>query len=294
MKTPQALKEWIETKTLQKNTDYLPTQLLQEVLRQSFPTVEVLHHYTENHKIVKIKVIDLVKSAHITNWIYNRPPDEARCPCIAKHIYTSKKPLDTMLHLSFNHQKCIFEILDGIHRYTALKMIYQENIQPIDLLTPSEFGNNQDAAVWLFDNYVILNIRFNASIGELIDIFQNINKSNPIPELYIKDIQKEKRDIIENVCNHWQIKYKSHFSSSQKPNRPNINRDRFIDLLEKVYEKYNIAEDSKQVLYQVLEQANKYVQAYPPKKVPMSVMEKCLETGCYLFIHPIEKLEKMI
>jgi hypothetical protein len=291
---PATLKDWLETTREKHATDYLPESLIQEIIQRSFPSSEVLHHYTKYHKIIKIKVIDLVKSPYITNWTYNRPPDMSRCPCIAQYIYNNKKPVDTMFHLSFDHKKCLFEILDGIHRYTALKIIYQENINPIDTIPPAEYGNNQDATEWLFNNYVIANIRFNASIGELIDIFQDINKSNPIPELYIKDVQKEKREIIETLCNQWQTKYKTHFSSSQKPNRPNINRDRFIDLLEKMYEKYNITEDNRQILYQAFEQANQYVQHNLPKKVPSSVIEKCIETGCYLFVHPVEKLEKLI
>lgn len=271
---------------------YLPHSIISDIIHFTFESSVILHNYSEIHKIVKVKVKDFM-NAPIVNWMYNRPPDMTRCPDIAKSIYHSRKPVDTMFYISFNHLKKVFEILDGVHRYTALKIIYQENCQTIDLLTPGDFGSNRDAS-WLFEEYIILNLHFNSTVGELIDIFKNLNKTNPVPDIYIRDTEKEKKEIIEKVCNHWQSNYKSHFSCSMKPNRPNVNRDRFIDLLDRIYDKYNITEDSKSLLFTVLEQANQNIMHNLPRKIPFSVVEKCMDTGCYLFIHPMEKLEKLI
>jgi hypothetical protein len=242
--------------------------------------------------IIKIRVCDLL-NAPITNWKYNRPPDQIRCADIAKYIYLSKKPLDTMLYLSFNNITQSFDVVDGIHRYTSLKILKENNSKSLNLIDPCDYGNNNDAE-WLYQSHILLNMRFNATEGELIELFKNLNKSSPISDLYIRDFVKEKREIIENVANTWQVKYKSHFSSNNKPNKPNVNRDRFIDLLQEVYVKYNINEDNKQLLEQVLDRANWDISINIPHKLSETIIDKCKSTGCWLFIYTNEKLIKMI
>ena len=212
---------------------------------------------------------------------------------MAKYIYLSKKPFDTMLYLSFNNLKKMFEVIDGIHRYTSLKILKDNNSKSLDLITPTDYGNNNDA-IWLYESHIILNIRFNSIESELIELFKTLNKSTPISELYIKDFVKEKREIIENVSNNWQVKYKSHFSSNNKPNKPNINRDRFIDLLEEVYVKYNINEENKNKLEQLLDRANWNISNNIPLKLSPTIIEKCNSSGCWLFIYSNDKLIKII
>ena len=272
-----------------KNTEYLPINLIEKIIRTSFSSCEILHSYSSYHKIIKIKISDLLLFKKIKNWKYNRPPDLTRCQDIARYIYLSQKVVDNMLFLSFNNLNQSFDIIDGIHRYTSLKIIKNENSKDLDLLTPSDFGSNNNAS-WLYDSYIILNIRFNSNEGELIEIFKSLNKSHPIPELYIRDINKEKREIIETVANNWQIKYKTHFSSNNKPNKPNINRDRFIDLLEKIYDKHNISNENKYLLDNILENLNTNILYNIPKKLTNPIKEKCLSTGLWLFIYSPEEL----
>jgi hypothetical protein len=274
-----------------KNCDFIPNNIIQKVLSSLMPTAEIIHKYSDRHFILKIKVSDLL-TISITNWKYNRPPDMVRCADISKYIYLSKSPLDTMLYLNFNNKSKSFDVLDGIHRYTSLKIIKEKN-GSLDFITPSDYGNNNDAG-WLYESHIILNMRFNSTEGELIELFKTLNKSTPIPDLYIRDIVKEKRDIIENVANNWQVKYKSHFSSNNKPNKPNINRDRFIDLLEKIYNKYNINENNKNLLEEVLERANWNISINIPLKLSQSIIDKCHSTGCWLFIYSDDKILKIV
>ena len=275
-----------------KKSEFIPNNIINSLLLIIMPSAEIIHYYSDRHMIIKIKVNDLL-NAPISNWKYNRPPDLIRCSDIAKYIYLSKKPLDTMLYLSFNNMNQSFDIVDGIHRYTSLKILKENNSKSLNLIDPGDYGSNNDA-VWLYESYIILNIRFNAIESELIDLFKNLNKSTPISELYIRDFVKEKREIIENVANNWQVKYKSHFSSNNKPNKPNINRDRFIDLLQEVYVKYNINEDNKHLLEQALDRANWNISNNIPLKLSETILDKCKSTGCWLFIYPNEKLLKMI
>lgn len=274
-----------------KNSEFIPNNIIQKVLTNLMPRAEIIHKYSERHFIIKIKVNDLLATS-ITNWKYNRPPDMVRCSDISKYIYLSKSPLDTMLYLNFNNKSKSFDVLDGIHRYTSLKIIKEKN-SSLDFITPSDYGNNNDAG-WLYESHIILNMRFNSTEGELIELFKTLNKSTPIPDLYIRDVVKEKRDIIENLTNKWQTKYKAHFSSNNKPNKPNINRDRFIDLLEQIYNKYNINENNKNLLEEVLERANWNISINIPLKLSETIVKKCKDSGCWLFIYSDDKLLKII
>ena len=275
-----------------KNNELLPISVINNLLKYSFGSTEILHEYTAYHKIIKVKIADLLE-AKITNWKYNRPADLTRCADIARYIYIKKNIVDTMLYLSFNNQTQSYDVIDGIHRYTSLKIIKEENAKQLDLITPSDFGNNNDAN-WLYESYILINIRINSSEGELIELFRSLNKSNPIPELYIRDLNQEKREIIEAVSNNWQVKYKSHFSSTNKPNKPNMNRDRFIDLLEIIYDKYNISNDNKYLLEELLQRTNTNILFNIPRKLSHPIKEKCSKTGLWLFIYTTEELVKMI
>lgn len=276
------------------NQEYISGNVIDKLIKTAFKSSHLLHEYSNSHKILKITIADLL-SIPISNWTYNRPPDLIRCKDIAMYIYTSKCPMDTMLYLSFNNKKQTFEIVDGIHRYTSLKIIKEHNSKSLDLITPSDFGNNNDAK-WLYNSYIIINLRINALEGELIELFKNLNKSNPIPDLYIRDANKEKKDIIEKIVCYWTTKYSSHFSSNSKPYKPNINRDRFIDLVENIYDKYEINNENKKFLEQVLERTNTNISFNIPKKITKSksIHDKCLESGCWLFIYSLEELYKMI
>lgn len=257
------------------------------LLQTAFPSHSVLHSYTPDHLVIKVSIHDLLQ-APIANWQYNRPADPERCEEISKYIYRSKKPVDTMLYLSLNQKTNQFDVIDGIHRYTALTNIKK---QTEDLIT-NEFGT--DPCEWLFDSYMILNIRLNATDGELVELFQSLNKSNPIPELYVRDVKKDKKDCVESVCHKWQSMYKTHFSASNKPQKPNINRDRFIDILDAVYDKLHLTEETKSKLEQALQRTNVHISQNLPAKLTKSIKEKCELTGCWLFIYTSDELVKML
>jgi hypothetical protein len=238
--------------------------------------------------MIKDLLVDPVK-----NWEYNRPPDMARCPDIARYIYNSRKPVDTMVYLSFTNIKEVFEVIDGIHRLTALKIIKEENSRPINLLEHCEFGSGNDAS-WLFNQYLLVNIRFNALEGELIEVFKNLNKSQVVPELYIRDHSREKRDTIDAIANEWYVKYKRHFSASSNPITGNTNRNKFVELLDKLYDKHKIGDSSGDKLRKILDDINIKLMYSIPNKVSIDVRLKCKETGCYLFLYKNDKLEEII
>jgi hypothetical protein len=274
------------------SSEFIPSNVIPIITKHHFSSSELILSYNDNHALYKMAIRDLLVHS-VTNWEYNRPPDMARCPDIARYIYKSRKPIDTMIYLSFNNLKETFEVIDGIHRITALNIIKKENSKPLDLLEEHEFGSGNDAS-WLYNQYIIVNIRFNATKGELIEVFENLNKSQSVPELYIRDSKKEKRDIIENIANEWCVTYKKHFSSSANPNIGNTNRNKFIDLLDKLYEKYKIDETSSDKLRKLLYDANCKISFDIPIKASIDTRVKCKDSGCYLFLYKNDKLEDFI
>lgn len=283
-----------------KSSEFIPSYLISFIIAHHFgPESEVIHSFAENHLLLKIKISDIL-NAQINNWSYNRPPDMARCPDIARYMYNSKKPIDTMIYLTYKNQSDTFEVLDGIHRLTALKLIQMENSRskPLDFITPSfqgefEFGSNNDAQ-WIYNQHLLVNIRFNSVLGDLIEIFKTLNKSQAVPDIYIRDVAKEKKDAIEAIANDWQIRYKKHFSSSANPIIGNTNRHKFIDLLDTVYDKYKIDETRINKFKQVLEDANTKISMNIPSKMTIDIRLKCRESGCYLFMFKNDKLENFI
>jgi hypothetical protein len=279
-------------RSLYISCEFIPSNIISVIMKHYFDSSELILSYNENHAVYKITINDLLVDS-VKNWQYNRPPDMARCPDIARYIYNSRKPVDTMLYLSFNNLKETFEVLDGIHRITALKIIKEENSKPLDLLEQPEFGSGNDAN-WLYNQYVLVNIRFNATVGELIEAFKNLNKSQIVPELYIRDQAKEKRDIIETIANEWFVKYKKHFSSSSNPIIGNTNRNKFVDLLDKIYEKHKIDESNCEKLRKLLNDANFKISTNIPTKASIDIRVKCKDSGCYLFLFKNDKLEEFI
>jgi len=271
-----------------ETTMFTQPHRIDEAIRGNFPTSMVIHKFTDSHVICKFTIGDLL-NASVCNWEFNRPPDHTRCRDIAHYLYNSKRPVDTMFYMSFNNLTRKFDILDGIHRYTALKYLREQNRASPDYIDSGYFGSNLDA-IWLYTQYIIVNIRFNALESDLIETFKSLNKSSPVPDLYIRDVAKEKRDLIESIVMKWQIKYPTHFSSSSSPNKPNCNRDKFIGFLDEVYDKF---EDPLNDLESSLDQCNNFVKSNMPK-TSATILKKCEESGCYLFLHKLEKLVKIV
>ena len=243
---------------------------------QNYSQILKINH-SHSHAVYLIQIRYLLNE-FVDNWFYNRPPDMERIPIIAEAIYNKKIPIETMFYLSFNPKTEKFDVLDGIHRITALKLIKEENSTKFR-------GDNADL---LFNQYVLVNIRFNFTHGDLCNAFENLNSCRPVPELYMGNHEKKSKvQIINNIANEWCHKYKKHFSSSSKPNTGNTNRDKFVDLLDKLYDKHQCKDEN--MLRNILDDANEDLSLNNPK-VSIDALYKCKETGCYLFLLKNDKL----
>lgn len=258
-------------------------------LKSEIKSLKILHKYTTNHILIKCKIIDFL-NLKITNWEFNRPPDTIRANAIAKYVYTKKPELDWLFYAIYDNKEGCLNIIDGIHRYTALTIINKENHKEIDLLDLNIYGYNGNAK-WLYETYILISLRFNTTIGEQIDLFQTLNKSNPVPDLYINNNDESKRIIIEEIVNTWMVKFINHFSHNAKSNIPNTNRDRFIELLDILYNKYKIDKTNINILYDKLYEMNEHIKKNIPIKISQNAIEKCNKSGCYLFLYKNDILE---
>ena len=266
---------------------YIPSKHIPTIIKHYFNSSKKILHYNDDHFVYQIKIKDLLINS-VENWEFNREPDLERIDEIATYIYNKRTPIETMLYLSFNKQNEKFDVLDGIHRLTALNFIKEEISKP--LIEQNKFCSDKDNAHWLFDQYILVNIRFNSTYGDLCNVFESLNRSRPVPEVYLGKHHaqtKHKVKIIDNIANDWYHKYKKHFSSSSKPNTGNTNRDKFVDLLDKLYDKHQCKNENK--LREILDNANEDLSLNNPK-VSIDALYKCKETGCYLFLLKNDKL----
>jgi hypothetical protein len=243
----------------------------------------IIHTYSADHVILKCKISEILANQNIIqNWKFNRPPDYNRCKEIASVIWKRKSNTDWLLYMIQDSTTGIMYVIDGIHRFTAFKLIYEENQKPMDMLTPSIFAGD---ASWFYDQYVLVSLRTNTSEGEEIDLFRQLNMSNPVPTLYMQNPDYDKKCLVEDIAKKWSDQYRSHFSANPKPNVPNTNRDRFIELLDFLCDKYCINRSTNpHKLEEYLYEMNHKIRQDLPKKISQKSLDKCAETGCYLFL----------
>ena len=272
---------------------YSVNKMQTTAIKNYIPSLEIVHHFTADHLIIKCTIEDLLTAASskkLANWKYNRPPDVIRCNEIAENIYTKKQEVDWLLYMTYEND--VLHIIDGIHRFYALQIIKKENNKPIDYLTPTIFGNNN--AEWLYAKSLIISLRFNMTTGQTIDLFQSLNKSNPVPDLYMFDTDQQKRKVIEANVNEWVSSFRNHFTSTKNPNIPNMNRDRFIEVLDFVYSKYKLTNSDAHLLSEKLYELNTKIKNNPPKNTSVNALEKCTKTGCFIFLLRFDTLKESI
>jgi hypothetical protein len=242
---------------------------------------QTVHEYSATHKVLKMSIRDFL-ALPVKNWKHNRAPDSVRCKEIAEYICKVKKPIETVFYLAYSDG--IYSMVDGIHRYTALQMLAESDIDYI-----TEDGDLS----WLLSSHVFLNIRFNATNGDIIDFFQSLNKSNPVPELYMHDTVAHKRETVEMLTNTWSERYVIHLSLSVKPQRPHFNRNRLIDLFERAYDLYE--DPNAEIIEQELMRLNAMIALdYTTADKPLAALQKCRMTGMWLFmLSTDELLEKL-
>lgn len=246
--------------------------------------------YSPQHLLLIMPIEILIEQLKPVRWIHNRPADETRVVQMAASIYRNRSVFDTIIYLHYNSVDNRYEILDGLHRYSACKHIYDNNSRSSpDYITGDDYGHGR-SALWFYNAPIIISLHIDKTPGELHVIFENLNKAVPVSEIYIPsatniatgtDLRKQK--VMETAV-EWQRQYPKHFSASNMFQIPNMNRDRFMDILAEIYD--IIAGELD--LNCVLCTANAYFhESYGQGRIKLSesVSKKCYESGCWLFIY---------
>jgi len=294
-----------------RRDNYIATTNINMVFSHNFPNSTIIHNIDEDIKLCSIKISDLL-NANVKNWEFNRQPDQVRVPEIARYIYNSRKNINTHFYLSYNNKNDRFDIIDGSHRHWALKMLQSLSVANGEILdnrlrnndeTLTTWFNPQENIEWLLNAYCIVQINFKSSETDLRLLRDDINNSQPMP-IELRNISQdiEKNGIINRIADEYINKYKQFFAINSvrddyMRNNRKTNRDKFVVLLSRLYDKYNIDINRVGILQQRLEIANDKIrcQLHDDKiKCNQTIKNKCRETGCYLFLYRDEELFNLI
>ena len=305
--------------------------------------IKPIIQYHGRHVLYKISLKTLF-NMNIVNWKFNRPPDMLRCEEIAKY-YISIAPashLDATFILHLNTELDQFEVIDGIHRLTALSILQQQF---------SEDANTQQKHYWFYNTVILVSIRKDFPEMALAQLFYSINKSISVSGLHIENLEISTNTIayaddddddndtvatstcvmdapssipanilipanipapipanmliptpivsiqtvidrnqcrvkiIEKVAEEWQIQFKPHFSTNPKCRIPNINRDRFIEILDEILKlleplyALDVIEDKLNALLEMTNSHAKIVFEHQMDEVPTKIKK----SGRYIF-----------
>ena len=188
----------------------------------------------------------------IKRWKYNRPEDSVRIAEIREWINKSKR-VDGVIYLACIDNELV--CYESNHRREALKGI--EGVYNI-----------------------FVDVLWNAKDEDVKEEFLRLNKAVSVPELYISDEPivgiGELKQFVDTFC----ANYKKLQVSTNRPQRPNFNRDMLTE------EFYRILKEQKWNLDELatrLTNLNREMSLREKSRLSPKVIQKCQETGLWLF-----------
>lgn len=164
-----------------------------------------------NQSLVLTTIQYVLNNFKIENWSRNREPDMNRVTDIAKYYEKNNiKLIPGTIHTWFKNDT--YYIYDGLHRFESAKSL---------------IINNQ--TINAKDIQILLSINYSNFEENIINDFININKSIPIPIIYVNDDDKIKKHICQNLAELFCKQYPKFQSTTRKPHKCNFNRDMLID-----------------------------------------------------------------
>jgi hypothetical protein len=253
-----------------------------------FVGLKIVIKHSPSHCTCKIKMNNFLM-LNILRWKFNRPANLERSQEIADSLLHKKQPLSFIFQCIYNKEEKKLEIIDGLHRYYAIKILKEQ-------LEDNERNE------WFYNSCLLIECKINNTEGEVIDWFQSINKCSPVLDLYVNR-NDEKREIVEEVVNEYYSKYTEHFKGL-KHNIPNTSREKFTEIICHIYDTFHISLENKKLITKILEHINndildkigsvKLSENKINSKLTKTQIDKCYKTGLYLFLATKEKLYQMI
>lgn len=206
-------------------------------------------HGTHYFYWIPIKIFNTLP---IKLWKHNRPSDPIRVQEIHEHMKQSKR-------------------MDG--------MIYLASIG--DDLVCYESNHRREALKGLEDmSHVLVDFLPNTNDEILRDEFVRLNKAVSVPELYFSQDPEQLFHDLKSAVDDFCESYKKHRVSSNKPQRPNFNRDILMDEFYRVIKELNIDVDEFIIR---LCQYNRRLLVKSKKCLSQKIVDKCTESGLWLF-----------
>jgi hypothetical protein len=188
----------------------------------------------------------------IKPWKFNRPPDVDRITEINRHMDRTKR-MDGMIYLACVDNELV--CYESNHRREALRGLEGMNAILVDI-------------IW------------DASDDIVREEFLRLNKAVSVPELYIAEeadvVITGIKDAVDKFCEN----YACHKVGSNRPQRPNFNRDTVIDEFYRVMKENRIGIDEFVIRLQRL---NTEMAGRDKTKLAQKVIDKCEKSGLWLF-----------
>lgn len=220
---------------------------------------KLLVKLNKNEELYLVNSKDFIK--YTNNWEFNRPPDKNRVDKIKETIKNNTYVNSPIYIAEILDENKIIKYLcyDGNHRREAFI-----NSKPIN---------------------IVINLIKNADNDIIKERFLILNSGCPVPELYLNNTDLYIKNITEYLIDKICIRYKNHKSPSNKPRKPNFNRDLLNDILF-TYIKSNKIYDGEELFQKIknLNELYKNGKHININKFSDKIKLKCKNNNCYLFL----------
>lgn len=216
---------------------------------------------SSKNRVTYVLTCDTLHKLNAKRWSRQRPADETRVAEILSWI-TRESYVQGVLSMAWHPTEGLI-VYDGQHRWRAL----------LQVTVPVE---------------VLVEILWDTDEQEIIRSFQAVNRSVPVPELYVDAplAADTLRGDVEAYIKTLVSRYPSHVSVSARPNRPNFNRDKLSDTLYDLWKE--CGSPPFKTIVDALETVNQEYDT-DPFSVPRislckspAILKKCMETHFWL------------
>ena len=195
---------------------------------------------------------DVFMKLPIKRWKYNRPEDTTRVAEIREWINTSKR-VDGVIYLACIDNELV--CYESNHRREALKGVGGVHNILVDIIwDTTDEGIKQE--------------------------FMRLNKAVSVPELSVTDEPtiaiQEIRNIVDSFCDN----YKKLRVSTNRPQRPNFNRDMLTDEFYRIMKEHSLNANQ---FVEYITNLNREMSMRDKSKLSAKVIQKCEESGLWLF-----------
>ena len=188
----------------------------------------------------------------IRRWKHNRPPDATRLAEIREWVQESKR-VDGIIYLAWVDNELV--CYESNHRREAIKGL--EGLHAI-----------------------LVDMMWDATDETIKQEFFRLNKAISVPELFVANESRFSVDELLKSVHGFCDNYSKLQSPSKHPQRPNFNRDLFLE------DVYQIVKETGRSIDDVMDRLtrfNLFLRSKDKSRLTDRTIAKCEETGLWLF-----------